>query len=302
MASRVGIDLGGTKIEAVLMGDDGEIVHRERAQTPSDYIHTIKAIHEIAKKCDAVAGEILPVGIGTPGAWNASRGQMKNCNSTCLNGKPFLDDLQKVLARPVRIENDANCFALSEAVDGAGADKDCVFGVILGTGVGGGWVLNKQLLTGANHLAGEWGHNPMPYVRQDARTYDLEKKLSDRVCYCGRTNCVETFLSGPGLAATYRDLTGREARGESLSEREDAKPALDLYVSMLARALAVVVNVIDPDAIIFGGGVSNLDHIYSELPRRMQEYSFSSEGETVVRRAQHGDASGVRGAAWLFPG
>lgn len=301
MKKRVGIDLGGTKIETVLMGADREILHRERTDTPVDYARTLLAIRDVARRCDEVAEEVLPIGIGTPGAWNASRRQMKNCNSTCLNGKPFLDDLQKLLARPVRIENDANCFALSEAVDGAGAGEDCVFGVILGTGVGGGWVVNGKLMTGPNHLAGEWGHNPMPYLRADEKTIELERRLGDRACYCGRKNCVETFLSGPGLAATYRDLTGKVAPGESLVEREDAGDTLELYTSMLARALAVVVNVLDPDVIVFGGGVSTLDRIYEHLPRKLKDYSFSSEGETEVKRAVHGDASGVRGAAWLFP-
>ena len=302
MKKRVGIDLGGTKIEAIVMGSDKKILYRERTDTPDDYAHTLLAIRDLARKCDEIAGEILPIGIGTPGAWNAAHHRMKNCNSTCLNDKPFLDDLQKLLARPLRIANDANCFALSEAVDGAGADKQCVFGVILGTGVGGGWVVNGQLITGPNLLAGEWGHNPMPYLRADQKTLKLERRLGDRACYCGRMNCIETFLSGPGLAATYRDLTGNIAAGEELVERSDADPALGLYTSMLARALAAVVNVLDPDVIVFGGGVSTLDHIYKNLRSRLKDYAFSSDGETEVRRAVHGDASGVRGAAWLFPG
>ena len=228
------------------------------------------------------------------------RGAMKNCNSTCLNGKPFLTDVKKVLARPVRIANDADCFALSEGTDGAAAGARSAFGVILGTGVGGGWVIDGQLIQGPNALAGEWGHNVMPLLRQDEWTRATERDMEDRMCYCGRMNCVETFLSGPGLEKTHHELHGEEIPAQDVAASARGEQTLTLYVAMLARALAQMVNVIDPEVIVLGGGVSNVERLYADLPEAIQRYSFSSEGRTRVVKAKFGDSSGKRGAAWLF--
>ena len=226
---------------------------------------------------------------------------MKNCNSTWLNGRPLLDDLIESLNRPIRIANDADCFALSEAVAGAGRSCSCVFGIILGTGVGGGWVINGQLLRGPNGLSGEWGHTPMPYFRSDPHSIRAETDLPDRQCYCGRANCIETFLSGPGLSLTHRLLTDEDLEADKVADSEFSAQSYNLYTSMLARALAQIVNVIDPDIIVCGGGVSNSKHLYRDLTSKMDDYTFTSEGATRIVPAEHGDASGVRGAAWLNP-
>lgn len=300
MGKRIGIDLGGTKIEGILMDESGVIVGRERVPTPADYANTILEIRRLVAQFDEIAGEPSPVGLGTPGAWIESERSMKNCNSTCLNGKPFLDDIKRVLGRPVRIQNDANCFALSEAVDGAGAGSNCVFGAILGTGVGGGWVIGGKLLTGPNGLCGEWGHNPFPNFRSDAKTAELEKLLSDRRCHCGQMNCLECFVSGPGLEQTHQELTGESVAGSEIATR-GMSPTLDLYISQLARSLALMVNAMDPDVVVLGGGVSNIREIYQELPQRLREYACNSDGRTKIRPARFSDSSGVRGAAWLFP-
>ena len=299
MGKRIGIDLGGTKIEGILMDESGGVVCRERVSTPSDYANTILEIKRLVTKFDQVANGAAPVGMGTPGTWINEDRVMKNCNSTCLNGKPFLEDIKRVLGRPVRIQNDANCFALSEAVDGAGAGAHCVFGVILGTGVGGGWVVGGNLLTGPNGLSGEWGHNPFPNFRVDRHTEAQEKRLSDRQCHCGQMNCLECFVSGPGLELTHRELTGHSASGQEIAQL-GMSPTLDLYISQLARSLAVMVNAIDPDVIVLGGGVSNVEALYDELPARLQTYACNSEGRTKIYPAKHSDSSGVRGAAWLF--
>ena len=296
-ALRIGIDLGGTKIEAVLLDGSGRVVFRERLATPQDYDATVGLIADLVGRIDAGCGVSPPVGIGTPGAWVESTRTMKNCNSTWLNGKPLLDDLNVALAGRVRIANDANCFALSEALAGVGRGAHVVFGVILGTGVGGGIVVDGQLLGGANAVAGEWGHTPLPYLRSDRATMHLEAGLRDRSCYCGRTNCVETFLSGPGLAKTHLALTGVEASAEEIAA--DAR-SIDLYTTMLARALAQIVNVIDPDVIVLGGGLSNIEGLARGVAQRMARYGFSHEGATRVRTAEHGDASGVLGACWLW--
>lgn len=297
---RVGIDLGGTKIEGILMDDSGVILSRERVDTPTNYASTLLEIKGLVNRLDSSSSTPSPVGMGTPGAWVESERTMKNSNSTCLNGKPFLEDIKKVLGRPVRIENDANCFALSEAVDGAGEGSYCVFGVILGTGCGGGWVVDGKLLTGPNGLGGEWGHNPFPKYRVDPATSELETLLSDRACHCGQTNCVECFVSGTGLELTHRELTGEALRGREIAALGMCQ-TVDLYISQLARSLAVMVNAIDPDVIVLGGGVSNLSEIYDVLPERLQSYACKSDGKTKIRPAKHSDSSGVRGAAWLFP-
>ena len=299
---RIGIDLGGTKIEGILMDAAGEIVKTVRVPTPDSYFGTVKAIHEMTLQFDENVDAICPVGLGTPGAWVARSGTMKNCNSTVLNGKPFLHDLQRLLNRPIRIANDANCMVLSEAVDGAAADGRCVFGVIIGTGVGGGCVVDGALLAGPNLLAGEWGHNAFPKVPIDA---ELEggPGNQERACYCGRTNCVETFLSGRGLETTHLELHGERMTAPEIGrgETDAASRTIDEYIQHLSIALSVVVNILDPDVIVIGGGLSNISRIYSELPGLLKKYAFSSEGETRVVPAKYGDSSGRRGAAWLFP-
>ena len=299
---RIGIDLGGTKIEGILMDANGEIVETIRMPTPGSYFGTVKAIHEITLQLDEIASTICPVGLGTPGAWVAESGTMKNCNSTVLNGKPFIHDLQRLLNRPIRIANDANCMALSEAVDGAGEGADIVFGVILGTGVGGGFVVKGDLLAGPNLLSGEWGHNTFPSLPAEADCI-LDPNDSPRDCYCGRVNCVETFLSGRGLETTHVELHEERMSAPEIGRgaSEQAILTLDQYIQQLAIALAVVVNIVDPDVIVIGGGLSNISRIYERLPSLLQKYAFSSDGKTRVVPAKFGDSSGRRGAAWLFP-
>ena len=296
--ARIGVDLGGTKTEAVLLDADGAVALRERVATPPDYADTITAVADLVGRIDAACDARPPVGIGTPGAWVEASRSMKNCNSTWLNGKPLLDDLIGVLGERVRIENDANCFALSEALDGAGRDAHVVFGVILGTGVGGGIIVDGRLLKGPNAVAGEWGHTPLPYLRADPHTRSEEGRMGDRPCYCGRQNCVETFLSGPGLAETHRQLTGERVAADEI---DPFAPSADLYVTMLSRALAQIVNVLDPDVMVLGGGLSNLEGLAERVTERLTRYGFSHEGETKVVVAEHGDSSGVLGAARLWP-
>ena len=295
---RIGIDLGGTKIEAVLLDRAGRVVSRERMATPRNYEGTVARLADLVARIDAACGVRPPVGIGAPGAWVESTRTMKNCNSTWLNGRPLLDDLNAALDGRVRMANDANCLVLSEAVAGAGRGARVVFGVILGTGVGGGIVVDGQLLTGANAVAGEWGHTPLPYLRSDPATMALEAGLADRSCYCGRVNCVETFLSGSGLAATHRELGGERLSEERIPP--DA-PSVDLYKTMLARSLAQIVNIVDPEVIVLGGGLSNIEGLADDVARRMGDYGFSHEGRTRVVKAEHGDASGVLGACRLWP-
>jgi len=273
---RIGIDLGGTKIEIVVLGDAGETLLRERVPTPrGDYAATVATIAALVKSAEVKvgAGRTASVGIGIPGAESRVTGLIKNANSTWLIGQPLRADLAAALGRPVRIANDANCFALSEATDGAAADAAVVFGVILGTGVGGGIVVNGQVLVGPNAIAGEWGHNR------------LSGEDEVRSCYCGRANCIETFLSGPALAAD--------------GGAED-EAALQRYETRLARALAQVINLLDPDVIVLGGGVSNLDRLYDRVPRLWGEWVFSDHVATRLVKNKHGDSSGVRGAAWLW--
>ena len=291
---RIGIDLGGTKTEAALFDDAGTVVWRKRVPTPSNYQGTVATVMALVAEADAEAGAHSPVGIGTPGAWVAATGTMKNCNSTWLNGRALLTDLNAGLQDRVRIANDADCFALSEARDGAAVGAAVVFGVILGTGVGGGIVVDGRLLAGPNAIAGEWGHTPLPYLRADTA---LEADLADRPCYCGRTNCVETFLSGPGLARTHAELTGEQL---DAADVPDGSPTLDLYTTMLARALAQIVNVLDPHVIVLGGGVSNVRGLAEAVGRKLPRYGFTHEGRTAIVAAKHGDASGVRGAGWLW--
>ena len=298
MNERIGIDLGGSKIESVLLAADGTVAFRRRMATPRDYAGTVAAVAAMVAALDSHCDATPPVGIGTPGAWVESTHAMKNCNSTWLNGQPLLDDLNRLLDGRVRIANDANCFALWEAMQGAGRGAEVVFGVILGTGVGGGIVVRGELLAGANAIAGEWGHTPLPYFRNDPHTAGIEPALADRPCYCGRVNCVETFLSGPGLAQTHTALSGERLAAQDIPP--DAA-SVGLYATMLARALAQIVNVLDPHVIVLGGGVSNLPGLAAAVVRALPRYGFSYEGRTQVVTAQHGDASGVFGACELWP-
>src|SRR5919108_295766 len=276
---RIGVDLGGTKIEAIALGADGRETFRKRVLTPrGDYEATLAAVAALVR--DAGAGT---VGVGIPGALSRVTGLVKNANSTWLIGRPLKEDLERALGRPVRIENDANCFALSEAIDGAGKGARALFGVILGTGVGGGIVIDARVLIGRNAIAGEWGHNPLPLP--GAQDEPLP------ACYCGRAGCIETYLSGPALEREHTALTG---------ERRSAKDIAASGSEALARALAGVINVLDPDVIVLGGGLSNIERLYSDVPRLWARYVFSDHVATRLVRHVHGDSSGVRGAAWLW--
>ena len=275
---RIGVELGGTKIEAIAL-DGRREVFRKRIATPrGDYAGTLRAIRILTEGLEGT------IGVGIPGAMSAATGLVKNANSTWLIGKPLKQDLEKELGREVRIANDANCFALSEAVDGAGKGAGVVFGVILGTGVGGGVVVNGRVLTGANAIAGEWGHNALPLP--------TSSDLPLPGCYCGRKGCIETYLSGPGFA--------RDAKVASAEEAVGNEPAMGRYEERLARALASVINVLDPDVIVLGGGMSNVARLYDNVPRLWKRYVFSDRVDTRLSSPAHGDSSGVRGAAWLW--
>ena len=295
---RIGVDLGGTKIEAAALDRDGGIALRRRIPTPAgDYVGTVAAIASLVQDLERDLGEVATVGVGIPGTIVAATGMVKNANSTCLNGRPLGADVERALGRPIRFANDANCFALSEASDGAAAGYSSVFGVILGTGVGGGIALDRRILVGANAIAGEWGHNPLPAPLLD--------ELPGPDCYCGRRGCIETFLSGPGLAADHLRHSGRALAAPEIvvgaaAGDPDCRATLDRYVDRLARALAVVINILDPDAIVLGGGLSRLEFVYEEVPRRWSSYIFSDTVVTRLMPPKHGDASGVRGAAWLW--
>ena len=296
---RIGIDLGGSKIEGAAIDAAGAVRARRRMPTPAgQYRGTISAIAAIVAELEQHTGMSAPVGIGMPGTISPATGLVKNANSTWLNGRPLQLDLEAALGRPVRLANDANCFALSEATDGAAAGCRSVFGVILGTGVGGGIVLDGQILVGANAIAGEWGHNPLPWPRLD------ERPGPD--CYCGRSGCIETFLSGPGMAADHRrhfseKLSPAEIARAAAAGDERCRATLERYVDRLARGLATVVNLVDPDVIVLGGGLSAIAALYREVPQRWSRYIFSDRVDTRLSAPLHGDSSGVRGAAWLWP-
>ena len=296
---RIGVDLGGTKIEAIALDDSGNIILRRRVSTPpGDYSGTIAAIVHLVREAQNKVGK-APVGIATPGAISVRTGLLKNSNSTALNGKPIDRDLSAALGQPIKIENDANCLAVSEAVDGAGADARIVFGVILGTGVGGGLVIDRQVWTGLNRIAGEWGHNPLPWASES-------EYVNARACYCGKRGCVETWLSGSGLVREFASRGGpRSTAGDIAKDAEcgdeRARQSLAAYKDRLARALAGVVNIVDPDIMVLGGGLSNIAGLYDDLVERIGTYAFSDGISTNVVRALHGDSSGVRGAAWLWP-
>jgi fructokinase len=296
---RLGIDLGGTKIAAVVLDEAGAVRWDTRRPTPrDDYAATVAALAALVAEAERTLGVACTVGIGIPGAISPATGLVKNANSTWLNGRRLSEDLTAALDREVRLANDANCLAISEATDGAASGADIVFGVILGTGTGGGVVVRGRGLVGANAIAGEWGHNPLPWPEEDERP--------GRPCYCGRRGCLETFLSGPGLAADYVALGGAPERGEVIVERAlagepRARQTLDRWVRRLAKALATIINVLDPDVIVVGGGLSAIDRIYAEVPAAWGAWVFSDQVATRLVRARHGDASGVRGAAWLWP-
>lgn len=295
---RIGIDLGGTKIEGVVLDDGGGECHRVRVATPhGDYPGTIAAIRRVVEDLEQAAGRRCTVGVGMPGAISPATGLVKNANSTWLIGRQLDCDLEAALGRPVRLENDANCFALSEATDGAGAGAGVVFGVILGTGTGGGVVVRGRVLRGANAIAGEWGHNPLPWPAAG--------EWPGPPCYCGRTGCLETFLSGPGLAADHARVTGARLDSRDIAERAArgdaaASATIGRYAERLARGLASVVNVLDPDVIVLGGGLSHIAELYARVPRMWAEWVFSDRVDTRLAPPRHGDASGVRGAAWLW--
>jgi fructokinase len=297
---RIGIDLGGTKIEAIALDAGGTERARRRVPTPQSegYDAVVRAVRDVALAIEAELGASARVGIGTPGAISPATGRLRNSNTVCLNGQPLDRDLSVALAREVRLANDADCFALSEASDGAGAGAPTVFGVIVGTGTGGGIVAHGRLLSGPNAIAGEWGHNPLPWPSPS--------ELPGPACYCGKHGCIETWLSGPAIARDHEASTGERLEAPAIAERasrgdDAARATLDRHADRMARALATVIDVLDPHVVVLGGGVSNLTHLYDEIPRRWGRYVFSDPVATRLARAKHGDSSGVRGAAWLWP-
>ncbi|MGH8565941.1 MAG: ROK family protein [Gammaproteobacteria bacterium] len=302
VAMRIGIDFGGTKIEGVVMDTRSRLVARERVATPrGDYEATLQAITGVVQCLETAAGcQNLPVGVGHPGAISPSTGLLKNSNSTCLNGRPFKQDLEAVLGRGVYLANDADCLAVSEARDGAAAGAANVFAVILGTGVGGGIAIGGRLIRGPNAITGEWGHNPLPWIRPE---WD---ELPGAACWCGHHGCIETWLSGVGLARDHEHLTSERLSGEAIVQRaeaseERAAATLSRYEDRLARALAHVINLLDPEVIVLGGGVSRIERLYCTVPRLWAQWVFSDRVDTKLVPALHGDSSGVRGAAFLCP-
>jgi fructokinase len=293
---RIGIDLGGTKTEIVVLGPDGAELLRERIETPPGYDATLAALTGLVHAAEARIGVTASVGIGIPGVISPATGVVKNANSIALNGHALDRDLSDALGRQVKVENDANCFALSEASDGAGAGQSVVFGVILGTGCGGGIVVRGRVIQGPNRVAGEWGHNPLPWPRPD--------ELPGPLCWCGKHGCLETWVAGPSLA---RDCDGEGARdahsipARAAAGETKARDALARHSDRLARGLAQVVNLLDPDVIVLGGGLSNMEHLYTDVPPLLKRYVFSDVIESPIVRNKHGDSSGVRGAAWLWP-
>ncbi|EAO1326276.1 fructokinase [Salmonella enterica] len=299
---RIGIDLGGTKTEVIALDDAGEQRFRHRLPTPrEDYRQTIETIAALVDMAEQATGQIGSVGIGIPGSLSPYTGVVKNANSTWLNGQPFDNDVSRRLKREVRLANDANCLAVSEAVDGAAAGAQTVFAVIIGTGCGAGVALNGRAHIGGNGTAGEWGHNPLPWMDDD------ELRCREEIpCYCGKQGCIETFISGTGFATDYQRLSGKALKGDEIICLVDAQDAvaelaLSRYELRLAKALSHVVNILDPDVIVLGGGMSNVERLYKTVPSLMKSFVFGGECETPVRKAQHGDSSGVRGAAWLWP-
>lgn len=293
---KVGIDLGGTKIEAVVLDAHHRIVFRERMATPQgDYAATLGAIISLVRRVESEFGTFPRLGVGIPGAVSKQTGRIKNANSTCLIGRDLVGDLSKTLSQKIVLANDANCLALSEASDGAGAGDDVVFAVILGTGCGGGLVVNGQVLNGVNAIAGEWGHNPLPWRSEG-------DEMSP--CYCGQSGCLETFLSGPGMAEHFKKMDGRTMTAQAIAEAAESADAacqqhMESYANWLAKGLASVINVVDPDVIVLGGGLSNIEFLYRRVPELWAHWVFSDRVDTRLVPAKWGDSSGVRGAAWL---
>jgi fructokinase len=297
--SRIGVDVGGTKIEAIALAEDGTELHRQRVATPQgDYQGTIEAIIAMVGQLEIRFGIQATVGLGIPGAMDRDSGLVKNANSVCLIGQPLQTDLESALERSIRITNDANCFVVSEAVDGAAVGAEIVFGVIVGTGCGGGIAIRGEAINGLNAIAGEWGHNALPW--------STAAELDGALCYCGHHGCIETWLSGPGFVRDYRnnggaasidaaDIVLRAAGGESCAEA-----ALARYEDRMARSLASVINIIDPDIIVLGGGMSNVSRLYQNVPKLWQQYVFTNRCKTPLVPPLHGDSNGVRGAAWLW--
>jgi fructokinase len=296
---RIGIDLGGTKIEFVALERDGREVHRHRAPTPrGDYQATVRAIKEGVEQIERELRRPATVGVGIPGTISGVTHLVKNANSTWMNGKPFDRDLCQALGREVRCANDANCLAVSEATDGAAAGKHLIFAVILGTGCGGGIAVDGRVHNGINGVAGEWGHNTLPFMRAD--------EYPGAPCYCGQRGCIETWISGTGLEADYARATKQNLRGKEIMARceqgeGEAVACVQRYEDRLTRSLAQLINILDPDVIVLGGGVSQVPRLYQNVPKRLREYVFGKEADTPILLAKHGDASGVRGAAWLWP-
>lgn len=296
---RIGVDLGGTKIEFIALERDGRELHRHRIATPRhDYDGTVRAIAEAVREIEKKLGRSATVGLGIPGTISTKTGLVKNANSTWLNGKPFDKDLSQALGREVRCANDANCLAVSEATDGAGVGRHVVFAVILGTGCGGGIAVDGRVHGGSNGVAGEWGHNTLPWMRAE--------EFPGPPCYCGKNGCVETWISGTGLEKDFERATRVSLRGPEIIARSeagepDALDALERFEDRLARGLAGVINLLDPDVIVMGGGASQIPRIYKNVPPRLKEYVFGKEADTPLVPAKHGDSSGVRGAAWLWP-
>jgi fructokinase len=296
---RIGIDLGGTKIEALAIDNQGVELARHRIDTPrDDYDATILAMVGLVRRLEEEIGSVGTVGAGIPGSISRITGLVKNSNSTWLNGRPLDKDLTAALGREVRIANDANCLAVSEAIDGAAAGKHVVFGVILGTGCGGGVAIGGRVHEGPNGVAGEWGHNPLPWPRPE--------EYPGPVCYCGKRGCMEMWVSGTGIALDYKTVTGRarttqEIVSEFEAGEQDATSTMERFEDRLARGLAQVINILDPDVIVIGGGVSRVKYFYQELPKKLSAYVFGGEASTPILPAVYGDSSGVRGAAWLWP-
>lgn len=296
---RIGIDLGGTKIEGVALDSSGSIVAQKRVATPQgDYQGTVKAIADLVRHLEGGNAGNATVGVGMPGIISKATGLVKNANSVWLNGQPLDRDLEAALGRKVRVENDANCFALSEASDGAAQGRASVFGVILGTGTGGGVIIDGRVQQGRNRISGEWGHNPLPWPEPD--------ELPGAPCYCGRHGCLETWISGPGLARDYERAGGVSVDAVEVVARANAGEAtavscLDRYVHRLARGLATIINVLDPEAVVLGGGLSSIERLYEDVPKEWQRFVFSDRVDTELLRPKFGDSSGVRGAAWLWP-
>lgn len=295
---RIGVDLGGTKIEAIVLNQQGDEVTRMRVRTPNDdYQQILLSIADLVEEVEEGLNEVATIGICTPGAISPASGLLKNSNTVCMNGQPIKKDLVSLLGREIRIANDANCFALSEAIDGAAAGAQVVFGVIVGTGTGAGVVINQNLLTGRHAIAGEWGHNPLPWP--------TEMEMQGPECYCGKRGCIETYLSGPGITKDHQSQGGDKASAEQIVELaalgfERAEATLQRYEERMAKSLASVINILDPDVIVLGGGMSNIERLYTNVPRLLSKYVFSDVVNTPIVPPKFGDSSGVRGAAWLW--